>query len=319
MALVHKLSVKGRKISISNKRFVQGGINSDTLSIELDPEFAECERVLVSLKRDDSENDPLAFELNESKTVMVPSDILATVGTFAIGVTGYDSNGNARITTEAMGPGKECEVVEASFIINAENPPSEEQKDIFQQLAEYVAQIGSASMDIGTVDTLESGQPATASFTGEGLQKILNLGLPKGAAGPKGDKGDPGEPGKNGADGKDGQDGTRGPQGPSGPKGDTGNPGAQGPAGPKGDKGDPGEAPDISGLLPLTGGTLTGSLSVDEIHLADISDLETGPDDLAVNLATMKAYCATLEAKITNLEMIINKFLKEKESEPPAS
>ena len=198
MALVHKVSVKGRKISIANRNFVQGGVNSDIFQIELDQEFAECERVLVSMKRDDALEtvEPIVFELPADKQIKIPSEILAEVGTFTIGVIGYDADGNARITTEALSDGKNCSVVEASFIVDSENPPSEEQKDIFQQLGEFVKdaqasldKFDDASMSIGTVETLEPGTQATANFTGEGLQKVLNLGIPEGL---KGDKGDPG-------------------------------------------------------------------------------------------------------------------------------
>lgn len=273
MALVHKVSVKGRKISIANRNFVQGGVNSDIFQIELDQEFSECERVLVSMKRDDALDtaEPIVFELPADKQIKIPSEILAEVGTFTIGVIGYDSDGNARITTEALSDGKNCSVVEASFIVDSENPPSEEQQDIFQQLGEFVKdaqasldKFDDASMSIGTVETLEPGTQATANFTGEGLQKVLNLGIPQGLKGDKGDKGDPGEQGIQGipgVDGQDGQDGAPGADGFSptvevskdgsvttisitdktGPKTAQINDGAKGD---KGDKGDPGEKGD---------------------------------------------------------------------------
>ena len=229
MALIHKMSVKGRKISISNRNFVQGGVNSDAFQIELDSEFTECERVLIAMKRDDATDDPLVFELPEDKVIKVPSEILAEVGTFTVGAMGYDADGNARITTEAIGDGKECVVVEASFIVNSENPPSEEQQDIFQQLEGFVKdaqasldKFDDAAMSIGTVETLEPDQPATAEFTGEGLQKVLNLGIPQGLKGDKGDKGDPGKQGIQGPPGANGKDGAQGPQGDPGPQGEPG-------------------------------------------------------------------------------------------------
>jgi hypothetical protein len=46
---------------------------------------------------------------------------------------------------------------------------------------------------IGTVSTLASGEPATATITGDAPTKQLNLGLPRGGIGEKGDKGDPGD------------------------------------------------------------------------------------------------------------------------------
>ncbi|WP_421293008.1 tail fiber domain-containing protein [Aeromonas veronii] len=71
-----------------------------------------------------------------------------------------------------------------------------------------------------------------------------------GAQGPVGPKGDQGPVGPMGPKGAIGLNGLPGDTGPQGPKGD------QGPQGPKGDKGDAGS----KDALPLTGGTLTGSV-----------------------------------------------------------
>lgn len=121
---------------------------------------------------------------------------------------------------------------------------------------------------IGSVDTLAPGVQASASLTGAGSDKTLNLGLPKGDQGPQGEKGDKGDTGPQGATGATGPTGPRGekgvtgergpqgvagPEGPQGVKGDTGEigpkgatgaagpPGPQGPEGLKGDKGDKGD------------------------------------------------------------------------------
>lgn len=52
----------------------------------------------------------------------------------------------------------------------------------------------SNTLTIGTVTTLSSGEPATASLTGESPNQVLNLGLPRGdtgagSVGPKGEDG----------------------------------------------------------------------------------------------------------------------------------
>lgn len=84
-----------------------------------------------------------------------------------------------------------------------------------------------------------------------------------GPPGPPGEKGEPGEPGPPGEPGREGQRGDIGPPGVSGPKGDTGEPGP--PSFP--------DAPATGGtygrlsmtwtqVLPLTGGTVTGPLTV---------------------------------------------------------
>ena len=53
----------------------------------------------------------------------------------------------------------------------------------------------------GNVETLEPGQPATASVTGDGPEYQINLGIPRGQTGAQG------APGQDGQDGQDGEDG----------------------------------------------------------------------------------------------------------------
>ena len=113
--------------------------------------------------------------------------------------------------------------------------------------------IDAASITVGSVETLQPGEQASASFSGTGLNLELNLSIP---TGPKGDTGATGATGPTGPEGPQGHQGERGlkgdtgPQGPKGdtgetgpqgPKGDTGDTGAVGPQGPKGDTGPQGE------------------------------------------------------------------------------
>lgn len=72
---------------------------------------------------------------------------------------------------------------------------------------------------IGSVDTLAPGAQASASLTGAGSDKTLNLGLPKGDQGPQGEKGDKGDTGPQGATGATGATGAKGPTGATGPRG----------------------------------------------------------------------------------------------------
>lgn len=76
-------------------------------------------------------------------------------------------------------------------------------------------------LKIGSVDTLAPGAQASASLTGAGSDKTLNLGLPKGDQGPQG------------------KQGVQGPQGPAGATGATGATGAKGEAGQRGETGLP--------------------------------------------------------------------------------
>lgn len=108
-------------------------------------------------------------------------------------------------------------------------------------------------LKIGSVDTLAPGAQASATLTGAGSDKTLNLGLPKGDQGPQGEKGDKGDTGPQGATG------ATGPTGPRGEKGATGERGPQGVAGPegpqglqgiRGEKGDKGDAGAIGAAGP---------------------------------------------------------------------
>lgn len=71
-------------------------------------------------------------------------------------------------------------------------------------------------LKIGSVDTLAPGAQASASLTGAGSDKTLNLGLPKGDQGPQGEKGDKGDTGPQGATGATGAKGEAGQRGETG-------------------------------------------------------------------------------------------------------
>ena len=94
-----------------------------------------------------------------------------------------------------------------------------------------------AGIAMGDVSTLAEGAKATATLSGEGLEKTLSLGIPRGATGGRGPKGETGAVGDRGPQGLQGEKGERGPQGETGPQGPKG---ATGPQGPKGDAGEQG-------------------------------------------------------------------------------
>lgn len=106
-----------------------------------------------------------------------------------------------------------------------------------------------AALTIGTVTTGAAGANATATVSGTAPNQSLNLGLPRGAAGPQGVAGATGPAGAAGAKGDKGDAGPAGPQGvagpqgtagATGPQGERGLQGIQGATGAKGDKGDQG-------------------------------------------------------------------------------
>ena len=89
----------------------------------------------------------------------------------------------------------------------------------------------------GNVETLDPGQPATASVTGDGPAYQINLGIPRGQTGNPGPQGEPGPTGPPGPQGEKGETGATGPQGPQG---------IQGPIGATGPQGNPGATPTIT-------------------------------------------------------------------------
>lgn len=87
-----------------------------------------------------------------------------------------------------------------------------------------INQVVDASISMGTITTLNSGDKATASLVKTGnASYTLNVGIPAGIQGPQGERGVPGPKGDRGDRGMIGE---TGPQGPAGPTGSTGANGA---------------------------------------------------------------------------------------------
>ena len=145
-------------------------------------------------------------------------------------------------------------------------------------------------LKIGSVDTLAPGAQASASLTGAGSDKTLNLGLPKGDQGPQGEKGDKGDTGPQGATGatgptgprgEKGATGERGPQGVAGPEGPQGLQGIRGEKGDKGDKGPQGEQGETGGTG-AAGTTFTPSVAADGTLSWTNDGGKTNPDSVNI-------------------------------------
>lgn len=86
-----------------------------------------------------------------------------------------------------------------------------------------VNQVVDASINMGTVTTLNSSDKATASLVKTGnASYTLNIGIPAGIQGPQGERGVPGPKGDKGDRGMIGETGPQGPAGPTGPAGANG-------------------------------------------------------------------------------------------------
>lgn len=91
-----------------------------------------------------------------------------------------------------------------------------------------------ATVEIGSVETLDASMNAYVTAGGTSHARTFNFGIPRGETGPKGDSG------------------PEGPAGPAGPTGETGPGGPKGEAGPKGDTGPEGKNAEINGVSTLT-------------------------------------------------------------------
>lgn len=83
----------------------------------------------------------------------------------------------------------------------------------------------SATVDVGTTDTLPAGSSATVANSGSSIAAVFDFGIPQGIAGAEGPQG------IQGPDGAKGDTGDTGPQGEQGIQGEEGPQGIQGPAG----------------------------------------------------------------------------------------
>ena len=213
--MMHTVVVRNRRVAVVSGGAVADNYGTDVVDLRLDSAFDGCEAVLIlgcgdSAVRQVWTGDPLPVP----GSLMVEGDIPVSVVGFRDGV---------RIVTAA---GASIHVERAGCYDGSD--PAPDDPDMLQQLVqaagdatdaadaandaakaanEAAHEVATASFSMGTVTTLEPGEQASASLDGEGLQKTLNLSIPKGA---KGDKGDPGEKGDPGADGTNGQNGADG-------------------------------------------------------------------------------------------------------------
>lgn len=131
-----------------------------------------------------------------------------------------------------------------------------------------------ATVTVGTVTTVDPGEPATVTNVGTATAAVLNFEIPRGEKGEKGDKGDKGEKGDKG-DAATITVGTVTTVGPEDPATVT-NVGTataaifdfEIPKGEKGDKGDPGDG-DVSGPGMATQGNLASFADTSGKQLAD--------------------------------------------------
>lgn len=111
---------------------------------------------------------------------------------------------------------------------------------ILQSIGDKLAHLWDTVKITSNTETIETGQSANVTVTGDADNLNFNFQIPGGMPGPEGPQGPQGVPGPEGPQGPQGAPGSEGPQGAPGPEGPQGPQGVPGPEGPQGPQGVPG-------------------------------------------------------------------------------
>ena len=179
----HVVTVTERSLSVDIPELIQNNIKTDTVTLELDAEWDGISPVIIF------ECSDADYQVQyEGSPAHIPQAVMKSTGSVGLSICGYDDTGEIRLVTKAA-PSTFTVVASGSFI----GEISEDDVSLLGQILaaaeaanEAAQKVADASFSMGTVTTLEPGEQASASLDGEGLQKTLNLSIPKG------DKGDPG-------------------------------------------------------------------------------------------------------------------------------
>ena len=191
----HVVTIVERSLSVDIPELIQNNIKTDTVTLELDAEWDGISPVIIF------ECSDADYQVQyEGSPAHIPQAVMKSTGSVGLSVCGYDDTGEIRLVTKAA-PSTFTVVASGSFI----GEISEDDVSLLGQILaaaeaanEAAQKVATASFSMGTVTTLEPGEQASASLDGEGLQKTLNLSIPKGDKGDPGDKGDQGDPGDKG-------------------------------------------------------------------------------------------------------------------------
>ena len=203
----HVVTVTERSLSVDIPELIQNNIKTDTVTLVLDAEWEGISPVIIF------ECSDADYQVQyEGSPAHIPQAVMKSTGSVGLSICGYDDTGEIRLVTKAA-PSTFTVVASGSFI----GEISEDDVSLLGQILaaaeaanEAAQKVADASFSMGAVTTLEPGEQASASLDGEGLQKTLNLSIPKGAKGDKGDKGDDGDKGDKGDDGDKGDQGDPG-------------------------------------------------------------------------------------------------------------
>lgn len=133
--MIHNAEINNRRVTVNSPRFVQGGINSDTIVVNYDEEWAECDTILCTFDNESLEK-PETYLYSPSQELFVPKSVLEKVGILRISFTGY-IDGNIRLTTQIMHVNP-CRVVPSGVIAGEGEDSHPDQLDYLGQLIKEV-------------------------------------------------------------------------------------------------------------------------------------------------------------------------------------
>lgn len=152
------------------------------------------------------------------------SDLDLTPGTYLYSVTLVSPEGYSGLVLKGeieLLQNTEVESVDDSY--TGSNPPQSITLEFQRHNRVHVTvnAVSAPGLQVGVVETIPAGEPATAEVSGLWPLQTLSLGLPRGPQGLQGLQGPQGPQGPQGAQGPQGLQGAQGPQGPTGAAGAT--------------------------------------------------------------------------------------------------
>ena len=197
---VHTAKVRGRKIAWDVREVVQHGLNSDYVSLDLDAEWRECDRIQAVLA---GAGEPVRI-LVEGNGFNIPSSLMERTGLVRMCLIGYAGDSVRIVTAKETAP---LVVVESGETGGLD--PAPEQPDLWVTLMEEVraATREAYKSRIVAVDASTVKGDATASIIEGEHGATLSLGLPRGPQGLQGVEGPQGEQGIQGIQGPKGDPG----------------------------------------------------------------------------------------------------------------
>ena len=156
--MLHRLTENDRRLTLDERRFVQGGINLDEVEVSLEEggAFAGCDTILLTMERDGMAPVPVRLD---TMRVAVPASLMDVPGTLRFSLTGYVGD-EVRATTERMRADR-CGRVVPSGIIGGGPAPQDAAPDLWKQLMDEVA-----AATVGAEETLEKAESAAKRAEG---------------------------------------------------------------------------------------------------------------------------------------------------------